>query len=47
MPTCSEYANEALKKHGLCKGGYLSLKRVFKCNPFYGQGYKVDNVPEK
>ena len=47
MPTCSEYADEAIKKHGIIKGGWLALKRVLKCNPFFGKGYKVDNVPEK
>ena len=47
MPTCSEYADEAIKKHGILKGGWLALKRISKCNPFFGKGYVVDNVPEK
>ena len=42
-PTCSQYAVEALSVHGLFKGGYLSLKRILKCNPWGGCG--MDNVP--
>ena len=33
-PTCSHYAAEALKKHGLFKGFWLSLKRISKCHPW-------------
>ena len=35
-PTCSVYAIEALKKHGLFKGTYLSVKRILSCNPWVG-----------
>ncbi|MDR1130207.1 MAG: membrane protein insertion efficiency factor YidD [Prevotellaceae bacterium] len=42
-PTCSAYAVEALKKHGLFKGIYLSAKRIFSCHPWGGSGY--DPVP--
>ncbi|TXN34894.1 membrane protein insertion efficiency factor YidD [Flagellimonas hymeniacidonis] len=42
-PTCSAYALEALKKHGLFKGGWLATKRIFSCNPWGGKGY--DPVP--
>ena len=42
-PTCSQYAVEALSVHGLFRGGYLSLKRIVKCNPWGGCG--IDNVP--
>jgi len=42
-PTCSHYATEALKKHGLFKGFWLSLKRISKCHPWGGSGY--DPVP--
>ena len=38
-PTCSSYAIEAVSKCGAIKGGYLSLKRIFKCNPFNPGGY--------
>ena len=42
-PTCSEYAIQSLKKHGLIKGVYLSIKRVVKCHPWGGSGY--DPIP--
>lgn len=42
-PTCSHYTIEALKKHGLFKGGKLSIKRIFRCHPWGGSGY--DPVP--
>lgn len=42
-PTCSQYAAEALKKHGLVKGFILSVKRISKCRPGGGHGY--DPVP--
>jgi putative membrane protein insertion efficiency factor len=42
-PTCSQYTLEALKKHGLIKGGWLGLKRIFSCHPWGGKGY--DPVP--
>ncbi|MGB5989907.1 MAG: membrane protein insertion efficiency factor YidD [Marinifilaceae bacterium] len=42
-PTCSEYAIQALKKHGPFKGFYLALKRIISCNPWGGSGY--DPVP--
>ena len=42
-PTCSQYAVEALKKHGPIKGLLLSIKRILRCNPFSKGGY--DPVP--
>jgi putative membrane protein insertion efficiency factor len=42
-PTCSEYAVEALKKHGPIKGLWLAIKRILSCNPWGGHGY--DPVP--
>jgi putative membrane protein insertion efficiency factor len=42
-PTCSQYALEALKKHGILKGGLLSLKRILRCHPWGGKGH--DPVP--
>ncbi|WP_228850813.1 membrane protein insertion efficiency factor YidD [Aegicerativicinus sediminis] len=45
QPTCSNYTVEALKKHGLFKGGWLSIKRILSCNPWGGSGY--DPVPDK
>lgn len=42
-PTCSSYAIQALKKHGIFKGGYLAIKRILSCHPWGGSGY--DPVP--
>lgn len=42
-PTCSHYTLEALKVHGLFKGGILAVKRIASCNPWGGSGY--DPVP--
>ncbi|MBC9796527.1 membrane protein insertion efficiency factor YidD [Sinomicrobium weinanense] len=44
-PTCSQYTIEALKKHGLIKGGKLAVKRIFSCHPWGGSGY--DPVPDR
>lgn len=44
-PTCSQYTLQALKTHGLIKGGWLGIKRIVSCNPWGGKGY--DPVPEK
>ncbi len=43
IPTCSQYALEALKKYGPIKGSFLSIKRILRCNPFSKGGY--DPVP--
>ena len=42
-PTCSVYAQEAIKEHGVFRGLWLSLKRISKCHPFGGHG--LDPVP--
>jgi len=39
IPTCSNYAIEALETYGLLKGIYLSIKRILKCSPFGTYGY--------
>jgi hypothetical protein len=38
-PSCSEYSVEALKKFGVFKGVWLSIKRIVRCNPFNPGGY--------
>jgi hypothetical protein len=43
QPTCSEYAKQALKKHGFSKGLRLAIKRISSCHPWGGSGY--DPVP--
>ena len=42
-PTCSEYARQAIIKHGPFKGLYLAIWRILRCNPWGGSGY--DPVP--
>lgn len=42
-PTCSQYAVEALQKHGPVKGLYLAVRRILRCHPWGGSGY--DPVP--
>lgn len=42
-PTCSQYAQEAIRKYGPFRGGWLALKRILRCHPFGGSGY--DPVP--
>ena len=42
-PTCSQYAVEALQKHGAYKGSMLALRRICRCHPFGGSVY--DPVP--
>ncbi|MEW6214397.1 MAG: membrane protein insertion efficiency factor YidD [Nitrospirota bacterium] len=38
-PTCSEYSMEAIDKHGIIIGFYLSLRRILRCHPFHPGGY--------
>lgn len=44
IPTCSNYAVEAISKYGALKGGFLTLKRLLRCNPFNRHG-GYDPVP--
>jgi uncharacterized protein len=44
LPTCSDYAIEALSRHGVVAGGWLALWRVCRCHPWGGSG--LDPVPE-
>lgn len=43
IPTCSQYAVEAIGKYGALKGGLLAAWRILRCNPFSKGGY--DPVP--
>lgn len=39
IPTCSQYALEAIQKYGVLKGGLMSVYRILRCNPFSKGGY--------
>lgn len=43
FPTCSQYANEAIARHGVTRGGLMAAKRLLRCQPFSAGGY--DPVP--
>lgn len=38
-PSCSQYAQEVIIKHGALRGGWLSIKRILRCNPWHPGGY--------
>lgn len=39
IPTCSQYAIEAVEKHGVFKGGLMAVWRILRCNPLSKGGY--------
>lgn len=46
IPTCSEYAMQAIERYGAWKGGWLALRRLSKCHPFHRQkSIEYDPVP--
>jgi putative membrane protein insertion efficiency factor len=44
LPTCSDYAAEAIARHGAAAGAWLALRRLLRCHPWGGSGY--DPVPD-
>lgn len=44
-PTCSDYAKQAINKHGLIKGGGMAFRRISRCHPL--THYQIDLVPEQ
>ena len=45
LPTCSEYAIESLRLHGLLRGSYFTIRRILKCHPLGGHGF--DPIPKR
>ena len=46
IPTCSEYAMQAIERYGTLKGGWLAFRRLMKCHPFHRQkSIEYDPVP--
>jgi putative membrane protein insertion efficiency factor len=45
VPTCSEYAMEAVEEHGALRGSWLAMRRLARCHPFGGHG--ADPVPPR
>ena len=43
LPTCSQYAAQAIEKYGAMKGGWLAVRRFLRCHPFY-TGDRYDPV---
>jgi putative membrane protein insertion efficiency factor len=44
-PTCSEYAQTAVERHGVFRGGWMAVRRISRCHPWHEGG--VDHVPDK
>ncbi|MBP2626766.1 MAG: protein yidD [Firmicutes bacterium] len=39
VPTCSEYALQAIEKYGIIRGGNMAIRRILRCHPFHPGGY--------
>jgi putative membrane protein insertion efficiency factor len=39
IPTCSEYAEQAIQRYGLWRGGWLAVRRLASCHPFHKSGF--------
>ncbi len=39
IPTCSQYAIDAIEKYGAIKGSFMAIKRILRCHPFHKGGY--------
>ena len=39
VPTCSEYAREAIERHGAVRGSWMGVRRLLRCHPFHPGGY--------
>lgn len=39
VPTCSEYALQAIEKYGIIRGGFMAVRRILRCHPFHPGGY--------
>ncbi|HKS29054.1 MAG TPA: membrane protein insertion efficiency factor YidD [Pyrinomonadaceae bacterium] len=39
VPTCSEYAREAIERHGAFRGSWMGMRRLLRCHPFHPGGY--------
>lgn len=45
MPTCSQYAVDAVTEYGVLRGGWLAVRRLFRCGPWHSGGW--DPIPER
>ena len=39
VPTCSDYALQAIEKYGIIRGGSMAIRRILRCHPFHPGGY--------